>query len=147
MSGRMSLLNATVSLFSCPTFIFIITLLRPEGTQDPDPFWEILQKSLRLSEIIISFQKDFGMMIIITFQYCCIVFLVSLKLQIHFRDRYFLRTYFYCHGMTKSVKVHRKDQSVNKNAILASFVCFFNFPDRNLIILDKITWKLPFCVR
>ena len=44
-----------------------------------------------------------------------------------------------CHGMTKSVKVHRKDQSVNKNAILASFVCFFNFPDRNLIILYKIT--------
>ena len=31
--------------------------------------------------------------------------------------------------------------------ILASFVCFFNFPDRNLIILYKITWKLPFCVR
>ena len=49
---------------------------------------------------------------------------------------------FTCHGMTKSVKlvkVHRKDQSVNKNAILASFVCFFNFPDRNLIILYKIT--------
>ena len=45
----------------------------------------------------------------------------------------------YCHGMTKSVKVHRKDQSVNKNAILASFLCFFNFPDRNLIILYKIT--------
>ena len=48
----------------------------------------------------------------------------------------------YCHGMTKSVKlvkVHRKDQSVNKNAILASFVCFFNFPHRNLIILYKIT--------
>ena len=44
-----------------------------------------------------------------------------------------------CHGMTKSVKVHRKDQSVNKNAILPSFVCFFNFPDRNLIILYKIT--------
>ena len=47
-----------------------------------------------------------------------------------------------CHGMTKSVKfvkVHRKDQSVNKNAYLASFVCFFNFPDRNLIILYKIT--------
>ena len=46
-----------------------------------------------------------------------------------------------CHGMTelvKLVKVHRKDQSVNKNAILASFVCFFNFPDRNLIILYKI---------
>ena len=53
----------------------------------------------------------------------------------------------YCHGMTKSVKVHRKDQSVNKNAILASFMCFFNFPDRNLLILYKITWKLPFCVR
>ena len=56
----------------------------------------------------------------------------------------------YCHGMTKLVKlvkVHRKDQSVNKNAILASFVCFFNFPDRNLIILYKITCKLPFCVR
>ena len=31
--------------------------------------------------------------------------------------------------------------------ILASFVCFFNFPDRNLIILYKITWKLPFRVR
>ena len=31
--------------------------------------------------------------------------------------------------------------------ILASFVCFFNFPDRNLIILCKITWKLPFRVR
>ena len=31
--------------------------------------------------------------------------------------------------------------------ILASFVCFFNFPDRNLIILYKITWKLPFCIR
>ena len=47
-----------------------------------------------------------------------------------------------CHGMTKSVKlvkVHRKDQSVNKNAYLSSFVCFFNFPDRNLIILYKIT--------
>ena len=47
-----------------------------------------------------------------------------------------------CHGMTKSVKlikVHRKDQSINKNAILASFVYFFNFPDRNLIILYKIT--------
>ena len=44
-----------------------------------------------------------------------------------------------CHGMTKSVKVHRKDQSVNKNAYLASFVCFFNFPDRNVIILYKIT--------
>ena len=44
-----------------------------------------------------------------------------------------------CHGMTKLVKVHRKDQSVNKNAILASFVCFFGFPDRNLIILYKIT--------
>ena len=50
--------------------------------------------------------------------------------------------YPYCHGMTKSVKVHKKDQSVNKNAnftILASFVCFFNLPDRNLIILYKIT--------
>ena len=47
-----------------------------------------------------------------------------------------------CQGMTKSVKVHGKDQSVNKNAyftILASFVCFFNFSDRNLIILCKIT--------
>ena len=31
--------------------------------------------------------------------------------------------------------------------ILASFMCFFNFPDRNLIILYKITWKLPFRVR
>ena len=31
--------------------------------------------------------------------------------------------------------------------ILASFVCFFNFPDRNLIILYKITWKLPFHAR
>ena len=31
--------------------------------------------------------------------------------------------------------------------ILASFVCFFNFPDRNLLILYKITWKLPFRVR
>ena len=44
--------------------------------------------------------------------------------------------------MTKSVKlvkVHRKDESVNKNAYLASFVCFFNFADRNLIILYKIT--------
>ena len=44
--------------------------------------------------------------------------------------------------MTKSVKLvkfNRKDQSVNKNAILPSFMCFFNFPDRNLIILYKIT--------
>ena len=31
--------------------------------------------------------------------------------------------------------------------ILASFVCFFNFPDRNLIILYQFTWKLPFRVR
>ena len=49
---------------------------------------------------------------------------------------------YLCHGMTKSVKlvkVHRKDQLVNKNSILASFVCFFNFPDRNLIILYKFT--------
>ena len=50
-----------------------------------------------------------------------------------------IKYYSYCHGMTKSVKVHRKDQSVNKNAILASFGCFFGFPDRNLIILYKIT--------
>ena len=28
--------------------------------------------------------------------------------------------------------------------ILDNFVCFFNFPDRNLIILYKITWKLLF---
>ena len=43
-----------------------------------------------------------------------------------------------------------KDQSVKKMlifTILASFVCFFNFPDRNLIILYKITGKLPFRVR
>ena len=63
--------------------------------------------------------------------------------QIESRKEYFLQfNYVYCHGMTKLVKlvkVHRKDQSVNKNAILASFVCFFNFPDRNLIILYKIT--------
>ena len=26
-----------------------------------------------------------------------------------------------CHGMTKSVKVHRKDQSVNKNAYFYYF--------------------------
>ena len=26
-----------------------------------------------------------------------------------------------------------------QNAYLANFVCFFNFPDRNLIILYKIT--------
>ena len=34
-----------------------------------------------------------------------------------------------------------------QNAYLANFVCFFNISDRNLIILYKFTWKLPFCVR
>ena len=47
--------------------------------------------------------------------------------------------------MTESVKlvqVHRKDQSVNKNAYFyyfGQFHVFLNFPDRNLIILYKIT--------
>ena len=53
----------------------------------------------------------------------------------------------FCHGMTK---LFRKTNWLTKNAIftiLASFVCFFNFPDRNLIILYKIIWKLPFHVR
>ena len=36
-----------------------------------------------------------------------------------------------CHGMTKSVKVHRKDQSVNKNAYFyyfGQFCVFLYFP-------------------
>ena len=28
--------------------------------------------------------------------------------------------------------------------ILVNFVYFFDIPDRNLIILYKFTWKLPF---
>ena len=69
------------------------------------------------------------------------------KLAIDFHSERKGQIFKKCHGMTKSVKVHRKDQSVNKNAILASFVCFFNFPDRNLLILYKITRKLPLRVR
>ena len=37
------------------------------------------------------------------------------------------RPYSQCHGMTKSVKVHRKDQSVNKNAYFYYFGQFHVF--------------------
>ena len=49
-----------------------------------------------------------------------------------------------CHGMTKSIRKTNRLTKMLIFTILASFVCFFNFPDRNLIILYKITWKLPF---
>ena len=44
-----------------------------------------------------------------------------------------------CHGMTKSVRKTNRLTKMLIFTILASFVCFFNFPDRNLIILYKIT--------
>ena len=44
-----------------------------------------------------------------------------------------------CHGMTKSVRKTNRLTKMLFFTILASFVCFFSFPDRNLIILYKIT--------
>ena len=43
------------------------------------------------------------------------------------------------HGMTKSVRKTNQLTKMLIFTILASFVCFFNFPDRNLNILYKIT--------
>ena len=43
----------------------------------------------------------------------------------------------YCHGMTKSVRKTNRLTKMLIFTILASFVCFFDFPDRNLNILYK----------
>ena len=55
-----------------------------------------------------------------------------------------------CHGMTESVNRLKFSGKTNRLkislifTILDNFVCFFNISDRNVIILYKFTWKLPF---